>query len=230
MSLTTWWGICSELTPSALRSFRGRGCSWRWFLFLLLGGLLLPSPSPAEVYKYVNKDGVVSYTDSLQAVPEKYRSKATAVKGLREQDERPADKAPADATTLSPKHGSRQAMPQQEQTPARQRIEENVRDFRDKGYWKPVGIILVLIVVFFLMGKAGGALGHKGVWTVLRVLVVLGLLSYFLYAYTDEMSGVYGSLSEKVYNIKGRIDKRHVEENRQQNEVFQDNKRQGEKK
>lgn len=205
-----------------------------YFYFLIAVSVifvcLIHSTSSAEVYKYVNKDGVVSYTDSLQAVPEKYRKNANVVKGLREKEEKPADKAsagPADATV---KQEGQQAPQQKDQLPVKQRIQKKVQDLRDKGYWKPVIIILALIAVFFLMGKASRAMGHNEVWTVLRIIVVLGLLAYFFYAYTDELSGVYGSLSEQVYSLKGGIDKRHANEYRQQQEVFQDNKKQGEKR
>ncbi|MGC2061744.1 MAG: DUF4124 domain-containing protein [Thermodesulfovibrionales bacterium] len=210
--------------------FRECGLPRGFLLLLALAILLVPSPSASEVYKYVNKDGVVSYTDSLQAVPDKYRKKATVVKGLREQDEKSVDKAPANEISVMPEQETRQVPPQQDSIPVKQQIETKVQNIREKGYWKPVAVILALIAIFALMGKASESLGHKRLWTVLRLIVVLGLMSYFLYAYADGMSGVYSSLSKQVYSIKGRIDKRHVDENKLQNEVFQDNKKQGEKR
>jgi hypothetical protein len=219
---------CACMPPSARR---GRVVCARLLPPLTLAILLLmPSLSPAEVYKYINKDGVVSYTDSLQAVPEKYREKATVVKGLREKGDKPADMTPATAASATAKQEAPQIQPPQSSIPVRQQIEKRVQDITDKGYWKPVVVILAFIAVFVLLGKAGDLLGHKGLWTVLRILVVLGLMSYFLYAYIDEMSGVYNTMSDRVYSIKGRIDKRHGDESRQQNDVLPDIKRQGEKK
>jgi hypothetical protein len=196
-------------------------------LFLLvLAGLLLPSPAVAEVYKYVNKDGVVSYTDSLQAVPEKYRKTATVVKDLREKEEKPAGQVTGGTAS-----GTRKQEPQpQASTPVKEQLEQRVHDIREKGYWKPVVVILGLIAVFFLMGKASDVLGHKGLWTVLRIFVVLGLMGYFLYAYTNEMAGVYNTLREQVDSLKSKVDKRQTDENRTQNEMFQDTKKQGERK
>jgi hypothetical protein len=194
-------------------------------LLLALASLLFSSQASAEIYKYVNKDGVVSYTDSLQAVPEKYRKTATVVKGLREKDEKPGDKEPASAVPPTPNQEA-----QKDSIAVKQQIEKKVQDIREKGYWRPVVVILAFIAVFFLMGKASESLGYKGLWTILRILVVLGLMSYFVYAYIDEMSGVYSTLSNQVHSIKGSIDKRHADENKLQNEVLQDNKKQGENK
>jgi len=188
------------------------------------------SSCDAEVYKYVNKDGVVSYTDSLQAVPDRYRKNATVVKGLREKEETISDKSSTGSTTATTKQEGQQAQPQRKSIPVQQQIQQKVQDLRDKGYWKPVVIILALIAVFFLMGRASKAMGHKKVWTVLRILVVLGLMSYFFYAYVDEMSGVYSSLSKEVYSVKDRIGKKHADENKLLNEPGPDNKKQGEKR
>jgi hypothetical protein len=192
--------------------------------------LVQPRPSSAEVYKYVDKNGVVSYTDSLQAVPEKHRSKATIVKGLREKEEKPSDKTSSEPVTTTVKQDGQPEPQQKDQLPVKKQIEKKVQDLKDKGYWKPILIILAFIAVFFILGKASRVMGHKEVWTVLRILVVLGLIAYFFYAYTKEMSGVYGSLSEQVNTLKGTIDKKHAKENSMEKEMFPDNKKQGEKK
>lgn len=199
-------------------------------VFLATVLLAQASLSSAEIYKYVNKDGVVSYTDSLQAVPDKYRTKATVVKGLREKEEKPADKAADSTASSAAKQEGPQAQKQQETLPVKKQIEKKVQDLKDKGYWKPILIILAFIAVFFLLGKASETLGHKGLWTILRLLVVLGLLVYFFYAYTREMSGVYSSLSDQVNTVKGTIDKKHARESSMEKEMFNDTKKSGDKK
>ncbi|MBA4371751.1 MAG: hypothetical protein C0402_02690 [Thermodesulfovibrio sp.] len=230
--------MCDEYNPGSdmiRRSLSstpwGKGIhSMGVFLFLAVAVFLTPGQSSAEVYKYVNKDGVVSYTDSLQAVPEKYRSKATVVKGLREQEEKPADKTSSTPTTSAAKPDAQPVPQQKDRVPVKQQLEKKIQDFSEKGYWKPILIILAFIAVFFLMGKASDTIGHKGLWTALRFLVVLGLLAYFFYAYTKEMSGVYSSLSEQVKTLKGTIDKKHTKENNLEKEMFPDNKKQGDRK
>src|SRR5512138_63459 len=45
----------------------------------LAGIILLPMTASAEIYRWVNERGVVSFTDNLGNVPEKYRAKATLI-------------------------------------------------------------------------------------------------------------------------------------------------------
>lgn len=194
-------------------------------LLLAIADLLVSRISFAEVYKYVNKDGVVSYTDSLQAVPEKQRKKATVVPGLRDKEEKSADKAkgPAGEPVPDEKQNIGEKI-EKSIGPARQQTVKVIQDVKDNEYWKPAAVVIAFIIVFFLIGKAANSLGYKKVGSILRILVVLGLLAYFFYAYTQEMSGMYTSLTGNVNRVKGMIDKRHADENRLQNEAAPDKK------
>ena len=196
-------------------------------LLLTIADLLVSRISSAEVYKYVNKDGVVSYTDSLQSVPEKQRKKATVVPGLREKEEKSADKAKGPGGEPAP--DEKQNIGEKiEKTigPAKQQAVKVIQDAKDNEYLKPAAVVIAFIIVFFLIGKAANSLGYKTVGSILRVLVVVGLLAYFFCAYTQELSGRYTSVTSNINLVKGTIDKRHADGNRLQNEAAPEKKEQ----
>lgn len=173
---------------------------------------LFYSISAAEVYRYVNKDGTVGYTDSLQAVPEKYRKSAKPVEGLREKEDTTAGSEEGKGNQAAEQKALQE--PRKTLVPLKARVEDAVGGVMSGGYWRHIAVTVAFIVVFILIGKAGKALGHKEVWTVLRLLVVIGFMTYFIYAYTKEISDIYGSLREQVGSVKGKIEKRRVDEDK----------------
>jgi len=181
-------------------------------VFIVSVFVFFVAPASAEIYKYVKKDGSVGYSDSIQAVPEEYRKKATVVKGLRENEGSSADKTKTKPAVEAPRNETTAEVPRKIEQPLMMQVKKASDSFMEKGYWKHVVVICVFILVYFLLGKASRAIGHKEVWTLLRILVVLGIMSYFFYVYTKEISEIYSSMVDSVKGASTRIDKRRSEE------------------
>jgi predicted aspartyl protease len=65
-------------TPSARRSWR-RARAWRVFLTALLTSGALVTSVGAQVYHWVDDQGVVHYTTGIESVPERYRAAARSM-------------------------------------------------------------------------------------------------------------------------------------------------------
>ncbi|TAN43446.1 MAG: DUF4124 domain-containing protein [Nitrospirae bacterium] len=168
-------------------------------------GLFSLQPVSAAVYKYVDKDGVESYTDSLQAVPEKHRKKAVEVKGLREKDETAKASGPApEVKQEAPQGPSKTAT-------ARLKAKAAAEGFMEKGYWKPVALFTGLIIVFMIIGKLGRTMGSGPIWMVVKMAVALAFLVGAYYMYSKEIADMFASmrggasgLEKQVEKVKGR--------------------------
>ncbi len=55
-------------------------------LFLVLSGFGA-RPAFADIYQYVNEEGVISFVDNLESVPEKYRATAVNTTAVEKQDQ-----------------------------------------------------------------------------------------------------------------------------------------------
>ncbi|MHB8882236.1 MAG: DUF4124 domain-containing protein [Thermodesulfovibrionales bacterium] len=175
-------------------------------LLMVFGlGLVSLRPASAEIYKYVDKDGVESYTDSLQAVPEKHRKKAVEVKGLREKDEVAKTSAQApDVNQEAPQGPSKTAL-------LRLKAKATAEGFMEKGYWKPVALFTALIILFMIIGKLGRTMGSGPLWMVIKMVIVLAFLVGAYYLYSKEIADIFTSmrggatgLEKQVEKVKGR--------------------------
>jgi hypothetical protein len=177
----------------------------KYFADLVLGisvlsVFLLVSLSSAEVYKYTDQDGTVSYADSIDAVPQKYRKTATVVEGLREP-------------TLSVQDGSKPADKEAKAAEKRSKTDAAkagakgfLNDFIEKDYWKPVALFIGLIVVYQLVGKLGRTMGGGPLWTSIKLVIVAGFLVGAFYIYSKEMSGMFDSILNNVFGITRKVE------------------------
>ena len=184
------------------RAARGRKATLTGFLILaIIAFFLWPQGASAKVYRYVDKDGTVSYTDSMQAVPEGQRKKAKVVEGVREQETQPAGE---DRQTTDP--GSVHSFKDQLQS-----LTEAVMK---KGHWKDIAVVASGVVILLLIGRARRVIGPNAAWTILRIIAVLGVLAYFFFAYTKGMSDIFETLKKSVGGVRERIEKKQVDQYR----------------
>ena len=73
--------------------------------FIIIAGLMLPVGALAEeakLYKYVDDQGVTRFTDSMEAVPEQYRSNMKQADAVVSEPSSETTPAPAPETTQTP--------------------------------------------------------------------------------------------------------------------------------
>ena len=72
----------------------------RWLIAVILGCLLFPETGLADIYYWIDDQGIQNYTARLENVPEKYRSQAQPLSLL------PAPPAPPELKPSPPKKGT----------------------------------------------------------------------------------------------------------------------------
>ncbi len=183
------------------------------FVFALL--LVLAHRSQAIIYKYVDNKGAQCYTNSLQAVPQKYRAKAVIIDGT-------SAIAPAGVSgpQIGPEAGDT-AHPTEKEP-------ESLFDKAKIVFGAIVGskvaetscVIVVSILLFRIIGKAGNALGPRPIGWALRFIIAVLVLFYVFSSYSIEAVNVFAALKEEVLGAKSRIEKRDEKMNKQINELF----------
>jgi hypothetical protein len=159
-------------------------------------GLFIVCPVQAEVYKYTDKDGVESYSDSIQAVPDKYRKKAVEVKGLREKDE---------AAKTSESVATAKTSSQTESV--KTKLRKAAEDFKEKGYWRHVGVAAVFLIIVMFIRKLTRTMGNGLICTLIKFVLALCFVIGVFYIYSKEISGVFDSLLDRTSAITNKVDR-----------------------
>lgn len=110
--------------------------------------MILIQDSLAAIYKYVDENGNVCFTDSLQAVPEKYREKAiiadippeSVVK--KSPENLPAEKKESVSTTKD-----------KEELLNKEKIAGIVKGFTDSRPFKLIAVITISLLLFVILVK-----------------------------------------------------------------------------
>jgi hypothetical protein len=168
---------------------------------------ILPGVASAEIYKYVDKNGRVVYTDDPWSVPEEVRRKVV------QRDKQLANKSPL--TQEVRPEGQDRTMEQEKKPVANMgRLTEVFSNTqasnRVSGYaWvKPIIIGVTFIVLFLAIGKISRAMGHRQIGSLLLVVLTLAVLASFLYSYLDFINKAYTEIKTGVLGTKEQVNKR----------------------
>jgi hypothetical protein len=166
-------------------------------LFILTLGLFTAMDCAAAIYKYTDKDGLITFADDLQAVPVQYRSQAVIVSG---EDKEAEAKSPAG-----------QAVPK-EQTEIKAGkhmpvLPPSVQTDETRG-GKPFGsriLISAIAVVsalfaFVILGILDA--DHKKAIKIARVVILWVVSVYLLYSHAGDIVHVFRSLGSNVESAR----------------------------
>jgi hypothetical protein len=163
-------------------------------LFCIAGLAAVPDGF-AAIYKYIDKDGMVSFADDLQAVPENYRSKAIIVSGnVAEVEKKPLSQPlqPDDAKT-------EQALAL---APAKMDFATGIT--RSLGSRALFSVLVLISAVFaFIVLKILDA-DHKKPIAILRVVILWGVSIYLIYAHAGDVVNGFRSLGNGIENTRSQ--------------------------
>lgn len=162
-------------------------------LFVLLLCLFGTMDAAAAIYKYVDKDGLVTFADDIQAVPPEFRARAVIVSGeQREEDVRPQQpqSLPKEETIL--KTG--------EPTPVQLRLNEGV-ETRGKRSFSSGALISAIILVsavflFVILGIIDA--DHKKIIQIARVVIIWLVSVFLLYSHAGDVVYFFRSIGSNV--------------------------------
>jgi hypothetical protein len=166
-------------------------------LFVITLGLLAAMDVSAAIYKYTDKDGLITFADDLQAVPVQYRSQAVIVSGEDKEAEAksPAGQAvPKEQTEI--KAGEHMpVLPSSVQTD-------------ETGGRKPFGsrvlisaiAVVSALFVFVILGILDA--DHKKAIKIARVVIIWVVSVYLLYSHAGDVVHVFRSLGSNVESAR----------------------------
>jgi len=156
-------------------------------LFIIFA-VSLSSDALAAIYKYVDKDGMIYFSDDLQSIPEQYRAAAKIVSGetKEEEEQRPVT-----------------------QYQEKARMETGMNDDRSSGaQQKPFGsraltsaiIVVSAMFTFVILGILD--IDHKKAVKIVRVIVLWGVSVYLLFAHAGDVVHVFSSMGNHVESVQ----------------------------
>jgi len=156
-------------------------------LFIIFA-VSLSSDALAAIYKYVDKDGMIYFSDDLQSIPEQYRAAAKIVSGETKEEE---EKRPVT------------------QYQEKARMETGMNDDRSSGaQQKPFGsraltsaiIVVSAMFTFVILGILD--IDHKKAVKIVRVIVLWGVSVYLLFAHAGDVVHVFSSMGNHVESVQ----------------------------
>jgi len=166
-------------------------------LFVITLGLLAAMDVSAAIYKYIDKDGLITFADDLQAVPAQYRAQAVIVSG---EDKEAEAKSPAGQAVPKEQTEIKAGEPLPAPPPIVQTAETGGK--RSFGSRALISAIVVVSALF-----AFGVLGiidadHKKAIKIARVVILWVASVYLLYSHAGDVVHVFSSIGSDVENAR----------------------------
>lgn len=192
------------------------------FISAILLNVIFIQNSFAAIYKYVDKNGAVCFTDSIQGVPEEYRGKAIIIsgqsgKGNREPSEiQPVENKETDSA------GDSTTEKKEETAKIKEKIMEAVKGFISSRLFKLFAGIIGFIFLFVIIGKVSSSLGYSKIGSILRIALTLFVLLYVFNSHLKEVVNAFSTLKEEVLGVKKQAEERNEKVNETINELSQE--------
>jgi hypothetical protein len=171
------------------------------FLFLLslccVIFFLSEQYSDGAIYKYVDKDGVISFADDLQSIPEQYRVNAKVVSDADDQENRQSMERRGQAE----KHEDVQGMHQDHATDTEH---ENI--FIKKRILMTVLVVVSAGFVFIILGIL--ETDHKKKVAIARVALVWAVAIYLLIAHAGDAVRMIRTVGGTIDEVKHQSEER----------------------
>ena len=161
-----------------------------FFFLFCLGGMLFVQVSNAALYKYIDKDGIISFADDLQVIPEQYRAKAVIIDGEEKivMPAKPvvskAEAAPSASPVAEPESGDSR------QLSIRLMISGAVT----------LGVLLLFIVI----SKMPGLRENKKIIFMVRGSLIAVVSLYLVYAHVKDVTAVAGMTGQVIEDIQNK--------------------------
>jgi len=148
------------------------------FLFLVLF-CIGTRPVLADIYKYVSEEGVTSFTDNLESVPEKYRATAVNTTALEEQNRI---------------RSQPQAQPQAQ---AEQPVQPDAMKFTTR-LLMTAGVVFGSFVILVALNKTGDFKGREKVLQATRISLACIFLAYLVMVHAKDVEHLFTMTASKI--------------------------------
>ncbi len=173
-------------------------------LYLMLGlicvfGFFSIQDTFAAIYKYMDGDGQVNFTDDLQSVPVSCRATAKIVSG--ESNEKSVtsnsnnDQAKALAGTVAPEGAPYTAPVVVSEKPKPVESRNGTDSFGKRAIYSAV-ILVSAVFAFIILGILDT--DHKKIVAIVRVVLMWGMTVYLIYVHAGDVVQLFNSAGNKI--------------------------------
>jgi hypothetical protein len=161
---------------------------------VFLFGILAAQQSLAAIYKYVDKNGLITLVDDLQSVPEEYRASVKIVSGEA-----------SEKSSSHSVHGDKPEGPAGAMTRDMAPSASNQNTAEGSGSFSGKALVSAVVVVssaflFVILGKFDAE--HKKAVTVMRLVILWVVSVYFLYAHAGDVIHVVKKLDGGIEAVQ----------------------------
>src|SRR5574337_1190268 len=151
------------------------------------------SASHAAVYKYVDKDGIVSFADDLQTVPQKYRASAVIVQGESKDEEA---KQPAAAVAA---HENSSSVNTADTAATR---EPETRRPLSSRLLISAAVTMAAGLIFIVISRQREIKGNKKLLSFIRNSMLAAVSLYLVVAHAGDLLTIFGFAGKAVDNAR----------------------------
>ncbi len=158
--------------------------------------------SYAAIYKYMDRDGQVNFTDDLQSVPVSCRATAKIVSGGSDEknvtSNSNSDQGKTTTGTVSPEGVPNAAPVIISEKPASVESRNEQDSFGKRAIYSAV-ILVSAFFAFIILGILDT--DHKKIVAIVRVVLMWGTTVYLIYAHAGDVAHLFSSAGSKMESI-----------------------------
>ncbi|MCX7991248.1 MAG: hypothetical protein N2999_04320 [Proteobacteria bacterium] len=168
----------------------------RCFIFLIIFSIIV-SYAFADTYKYIDKNGIVNFTNDIKDIPQEYKNKVEIIKEEKEFQK-----------DIKPVKNLNQQPPNQETViNSKQRnlsIESIVNG--EKNFWYELFISLFFAVFFIFAHRILFFIENKKIITLLRFAIVFIIGIYMFSKYANKQVETFLEAKKDINKIKKSLE------------------------
>lgn len=162
------------------------------FIFFIV--LIVSSDGIAVIYKYTDKNGVISFADDLQSVPPQYRITAKIVSGEEKEEK-----------NIQENQKQQNALQEIKNVGLSSKRENTdfLRNDKNSPSSKLLVSVVVIVSVFFIFATFRiMGLNNKKPIAIARVAIFCSASVYLLYAHSGDVIGAVRSIESKIESVQ----------------------------
>ncbi len=164
-------------------------------VFIIIVVLSATSNSFAAIYKYVDENGIVSFADDLQSVPEKNRATAKIVSGEQEPEKTPViQKQPQAQAEAKPGTAEPSTVPEKAS------IAGHAKSFFNNRVLISALVVVSALFAFVILGILDA--DHKKSIKIVRVVILWGMSLYLIVAHVGDVVNLFRTLKSEVDTVQ----------------------------
>lgn len=157
----------------------------------------------ADTYRYVDKNGVVVFTDDKESIPLEFRKNVTVIKDEEVKNKQLETKK--DVALPANSNNQQQSKKQEEAST----FYEKLKNLQFDNLQKPI-ILVILSLIFIFAGYLLKGLNNRRIVTIIRLGIVIIISLLLFQTYLEKVNSQYEDLKADVNSLQKKAIKRDI--------------------